>query len=699
MFDKILCLYYRLQSLVYFYLEFIILFPLRLNYMIFRKNKLTKYHDNFEYFLSKINFFDFKPEINTLATLPAGQFNIMQQYKEYEFTESISEAITNAFSHKYKILSDCYFLVNNHDLVNKNSEYYYIDWHKDFKSGYSWDKNLFYSKIVIPSHAGADIKVPREFSRFNHVGLLALGDSIENMNGSKEFILQVTDWIINNKPGYGVNWACTMDVGLRAINWIWGINIFKEKIQDDVYFMLLIKKSLYFHAIHIENNLEYSPISTGNHYLSNIVGLLYISAFIPEVQESDNWLLFSIQELISEINKQVYEDGSTHEGSTHYHRLVTELFLSAALIIEKIPSQRINNLYKIGKKNTLLPKFNKTIKFYEDTNVLPNKFYLKLMKMACFTAGLTKKNNLVPQIGDNDSARVHKIIPIVPEIFSDHRHILATFEILFKVKFNNVKMNMLSILEAKIVTSGINLNFKEIINFHIPKINIFKNAGIISVVKNNAHLIVTCGQNGQNRRGGHNHNDKLSFDLNLFGHDVFVDSGCPVYTANPIKRNYFRGTAAHNTIIVGKREQDIWLDGVNGLFSLRQMTSPQLTMNGDVIKGIHFGYSVPHYREFVLGEKSLLIKDRIRSKQEKIFNLTLDPRVIITKVLQVEDEATCTLLLPGSEVVKIMVSPIETIEVSTVDFGYSYGVFGNTNKISLKLKDFDLITNISWTNH
>jgi hypothetical protein len=67
--------------------------------------------------------------------------------------------------------------------------------------------------------------------------------------------------------------------------------------------------------------------------------------------------------------------------------------------------------------------------------------------------------------------------------------------------------------------------------------------------------------------------------------------------------------------------------------------------------------------------------------------------------LQVEDEATCTLLLPGSEVVQIIVSPIEKIEVSTVDFGYSYGVFGETKKISLKLKTFDLLTHISWANH
>jgi hypothetical protein len=270
---------------------------------------------------------------------------------------------------------------------------------------------------------------------------------------------------------------------------------------------------------------------------------------------------------------------------------------------------------------------------------------------------------------------------------------------MFGTKFEDIEMSLESQIESDILTDGLKLTPPYNITTKREKVNFFKNAGIISVRRDNINLIVTCGQNGQSKRGGHNHNDKLSFELNLFGYDVFVDSGCPVYTANPAKRNYFRGTAAHNTIIVGKREQDIWSQGVNGLFTLRQMTSPQLTINDNVIKGIHFGYSVPHYREFVIGDKSLVIKDRIRSKQEKLFNLTLDPRVIITKVSQVDDEATCTLLLPGSELVTIIVSPIEIIEVSTVDFGHSYGVFGNTNRISLKLKGFELLTHISWANH
>lgn len=714
--DRLLSLFHRTVSLINDALSFAFKFPVRIQYKFYRRKCLRAYQLNYNSYITKVESFEFKPTIDNKGILPG------RVLKEEELTtlveqEGIKEMVTNLFNHKLKILSNYFFETNYAENFNNSFsenylktfgiasdfEYRRINWHKDFRSGFEWNANSFYTNIKVAEQADADIKIPRELSRFNHIGLLVLGEKVLGKSGSNEFILQVMDWISHNKFGHGVNWACAMDVGLRAINWIWGVSLFRDELEHQHEFMKAIKQSLYFHAIHIEHNLEYSPITTGNHYLSNIVGLLYISAFLTEVDESDRWLIFCLQEILSEMRREVYEDGVAHEGSTHYHRLVTELFISASLIIERIPLERLRQLSDArlpkGRMPAVRKQIIKKLNLTGKGNKLPDDFYKKLFKMAAFTAAITKQNNCVPQFGDNDSARVHKIAFCSPENFSDHRHILATISKMFGTKFDDIEMNVESQIESDILTDGLKLTPINNLSTKREVDNFFKNAGIISVKKGTLNLIVTCGQNGQSKRGGHNHNDKLSFELNLFGHDVFVDSGCPVYTANPAMRNFFRGTAAHNTIIVGNREQDTWSEGVNGLFSLRQMSTPKLTINDNVIKGIHYGYSVPHYRKFVIGDKSLDIKDRIRSKQEKICNLTLDPRVIITKFLQVEDEATCTLLLPGSEVVQIIVSPIEKIEVSTVDFGYSYGVFGETKKISLKLKTFDLLTHISWANH
>ena len=103
--------------------------------------------------------------------------------------------------------------------------------------------------------------------------------------------------------------------------------------------------------------------------------------------------------------------------------------------------------------------------------------------------------------------------------------------------------------------------------------------------------MVTCGQNGSGGRGGHGHNDKNSFELNVRGRDFIVDGGCPAYTAAPDVRNRYRSTAAHNTVSVAGAEQDKWTAGVSGLFRLSQESAPHLTIEDDgTIVGTHAGF-------------------------------------------------------------------------------------------------------------
>jgi hypothetical protein len=62
-----------------------------------------------------------------------------------------------------------------------------------------------------------------------------------------------------------------------------------------------------------------------------------------------------------------------------------------------------------------------------------------------------------------------------------------------------------------------------------------------------AHVFIDCGPVGLAGRGGHGHNDILSFEAELDGTAAVSDAGCYVYTASFEDRNRFRATAAHNT--------------------------------------------------------------------------------------------------------------------------------------------------------
>ena len=58
------------------------------------------------------------------------------------------------------------------------------------------------------------------------------------------------------------------------------------------------------------------------------------------------------------------------------------------------------------------------------------------------------------------------------------------------------------------------------------------------------HVFIDAGPVGMKGRGGHGHNDCLSFEAVLDGVPLIVDSGAYVYTASVEWRNRFRSTAA-----------------------------------------------------------------------------------------------------------------------------------------------------------
>ncbi len=197
-----------------------------------------------------------------------------------------------------------------------SSKYEPIDWQKDFKSGYRWDNKKWYKDClkIIGKIPGVDIKVPWELSRFQHILQMAVFSIPLNAKREQvllEFKNQVLDYIATNPLNIGVTWSCTMDVSIRAVNLLMAYDILvqidNKRILDDS-FKIVFTNLIYDHGKFIVNNLEYDDNLTSNHYLSNIAGLLFISAYMPAKEETNLWLAFSIQELVCEFEKQFYSN-------------------------------------------------------------------------------------------------------------------------------------------------------------------------------------------------------------------------------------------------------------------------------------------------------------------------------------------------------------------------------------------------------
>jgi uncharacterized heparinase superfamily protein len=136
-------------------------------------------------------------------------------------------------------------------------------------------------------------------------------------------------------------------------------------------------------------------------------------------------------------------------------------------------------------------------------------------------------------------------------------------------------------------------------------------------------VFIDCGAAGLAGRGGHGHNDCLSFEAVLSGTPLVCDSGTYAYTASYKRRNDFRSTDAHNTPRVDGREINRFRDP-KMLWSLHDDARPtvhawQTSKDQDVLKASHGGYGrleppVVVLRTIVLDHSSgaLAIKDELR---------------------------------------------------------------------------------------
>jgi heparinase II/III-like protein len=309
-----------------------------------------------------------------------------------------------------------------------------LDWQLDFKSGYRWSSGTWYRDIQYGHLPGVDIKVPWELARMHHLPQLAGVASLGAAGRVKapapkacasEFRNQVLDFMATNPPRFGVNWATTMDVAIRVANWLVAYDLFRAGgAAFDREFNAVFARSVLEHSRHIVENLEWAPELRGNHYLADIVGLLFTAAYLPRSPETDAALALAVQELIAETESQFTPDGANFEASTCYHRLSAELVIYATALILGLDSEKLAALQEYEHRRVPstpplrpAPTPLHALPGGGRLTPLPPWFPERVERMAEFTMHITKPNGHVPQIGDNDSGRFLKLFPVLRQTF------------------------------------------------------------------------------------------------------------------------------------------------------------------------------------------------------------------------------------------------------------------------------------------
>ena len=626
-------------------------------------------HINFNIPVIKTSYINIK-ELNLSNIDPNVAKYLSKMYVEHKFDLLGSGWVKNSYDSVALGLEGYKYDMNVVAPENAFENYEPIDWQKDFKSGFRWSEKKWYKDQRIAHKPGSDIKVPWELARLQHLPQLAIFAMIDpnlKEQNLKEFKNQILDFIRNNPPRIGVNWTCTMDVGIRVANMLVAYDIFCQMDSGGILDQKLkqtFSNSVYEHALHIVNNLEYSPILTSNHYLSDIAGLLFACAYLDSSSEVDTWLAFSVQEIIDEMKNEFYEDGGNFESSTSYHRLSGELMVySTALIMglknEKILSLKKYNIKSWRKKPKLLPPNKQEFKIINGQVVLPQWFINRLYKIGRFTVDITKPNKEVPQFGDNDSGRFFKFSPngeflsgkqailkyinlkdykCEDELFWDenilnHSTLVGCMSGIFEDELfkNDVYFeksfikalagNMLKASDKtykKPIASAVELSelpYQKSMEFSISKSQYIKSifypdSGIFIYKSDKFYLAVCAMPLGQSNHGGHAHNDKLGYELWIDGHDIARDPGTYLYTPIPGIRNEFRSIKAHNVPIIDDLEQNSWGEGSVGLFGMFMECQCFVVDYGENFISLTSEYKgIKNIRKFEIKEDKIIITD------------------------------------------------------------------------------------------
>lgn len=481
--------------------------------------------------------------------------------------------IEQYLSHKFNLLGSGWVCVNTQNAQDDtdlaHNKYQNINWQLDYKSGFIFNVNKLGHQILVSKRPdGVDIKAPWELARMYHlpqIALTAVSSAPEKSNRLlNEFKNQLNDFFINNPIGLGVNWACPMEVAIRAANILLAYDIFclLPNANNDQILKSMIVDRMVEHGRFIILNLERSKSrKNNNHYLANLCGLLFISNYILS-SETLGWKRYATREMLVEIDKQFLDDGGSAEGSTAYHRLSSEIIAySLALMIR-------------------------------DGVSLPVKLQNKIKRIGNFMRFITTMTGDIIQIGDNDSGHLFRLsnrftVPISNNSFTlgEQDHVCDINELwagntanLIESLFgaacpNNVELQILKCLSNNKALNIDNKRLKlhslisnnkdaDIIDWKYKierKINLCRNInasqleviimhdfGLARFQTNGFQLYIKLPPYSCYPLTAHIHDDVLHWEYYIDGEGYFKDPGSYTYTASSEERDKYRSRTAHN---------------------------------------------------------------------------------------------------------------------------------------------------------
>ena len=471
-----------------------------------------------------------------------------------------------------------------------------IDWHLDPVSG-GRTPLAHWSTLTRPDQRSiVDRKVVWELNR--HQWFVVLGRAYSLTRDERyadAFARALESWLDGNPPGRGVNWSSSLEVSLRAISWTWALQLFRASpvLTPDLFLRAL--HSLHLHARHVQRYLStYSSPNT--HLTGEALGLVYLGTLWPELRGAREWQVAGREILIASLGRQVADDGVYFERASAYQRYTIDFF---------------THLDVLASANG---------------EVLPPVVRARLGAMLDHVLAISRPDGTMPLLGDDDGGG---LLPLSEQPYAETRSALAVGAALLgradlKEVAGAATEEVLWLLGPEGLAAYDRLEARPP---HATS-RAFPSGGYYVMRDgwsgSSSVLTIDCGDHG----GGHGHADALSFDLCVRGRPALVDPGTFTYARTHEGDDYFRSTAAHNTVVVDGASSSV----PAGPFGWSHVASCAAhswitTDRCDFFEGSHDGYErladpVRHIRSvlFVRGGY-WIVRDRLAAAGEHRYEL------------------------------------------------------------------------------
>jgi uncharacterized heparinase superfamily protein len=340
-------------------------------------------------------------------------------------------------------------------------------------------------------------------------------------DGARTLLLS---WLDQCPYPQGVHWASSLELGVRLLNWAAAWQLLAGEIDDDWRQRWL--NAVYKHCHFISRHLSRHS-SANNHLLGEYMGLYVASLQWPCWPESARWRAKAERGLREQAMQQNWGDGCNKEQAIYYHHEVMDMMLLCQLAA------------------------------LANGASFPPDWLARLERMAEFLAALMDVGGNVPMIGDADDARMLRLDAAAAP---PYRSLLASAALLFGRADFKAKAGVLDDrnrwLFADADTRWAALDGARA----APPRLAFPEGGYYLLGKEfdtprEVRIVIDCGPLGYLSLAAHGHADALALTLSMGGQEFLVDPGTYAYHTQRQWRDYFRSTAAHNTVQVDGLDQ------------------------------------------------------------------------------------------------------------------------------------------------